>query len=164
LKHISPYESFTFSVGQLSGGTRGNIIARDITFGGSGRFFKTEVGTRFVDEFKNILENITKAYHCIYQINYLFTGFPLINNERVTEIAQKNILTHLGKDVLISGVDPSMGSESFSIIARLYPSIMIFLGIANEELGTSADIHTEYFDVDEAALPLGVAETNRFYT
>jgi len=39
LKHISPFESFTFSIGQLSGGTRGNVIARDITFGGSGRFF-----------------------------------------------------------------------------------------------------------------------------
>jgi len=162
LKHISPFESFTFSIGQLSGGTRGNVIARDITFGGSGRFFKTEVGTRFVEEFKNILENITKAYHCTYQINYLFTGFPLINNEQVVEIAQKNIRTHLGKEVLVSGVDPSMGSESFSIIARLYPSIMIFLGIANEELGTGADIHTEYFDVDEGALHLGVAETIGF--
>jgi len=55
-----------------------------------------------------------------------------------------------------------MGSESFSIIARLYPSIMIFLGIANEELGTGADIHTEYFDVDEGALHLGVAEQSVF--
>ena len=162
LKHISPYEAFTFSVAQLSNGTRGNIIAKDLTFGGSGRFFKTEVGARFTEEFKNILENITKAYHCTYQIHYLFTGFPLVNNDKVTEIAQKNIRENLGKDVLISGGDPSMGSESFSLIARLYPSIMIFLGIANEELGTGADIHNEYFDVDEETLHLGVAETIGF--
>jgi len=162
LKHISPYESFTFSVGQLSGGTRGNIIAKDITFGGSGRFFKTEVGTKFVSEFKNILENITKAYRCTYQVNYLFTGFPLVNNDKVAEIAQKNIREQLGEETLMSEVDPSMGSESFSLIAKLYPSIMIFLGIANEELGTGADIHNEYFDVDEGTLHLGVTETIGF--
>lgn len=162
LKNISPYEPFTFSVGRLEGGTKENVITRSLSFGGSARFLNREAGERFAAEFQNILENVTKAYRCTYEIKGLFVGYPLVNSDAVTETAQKGVRKYLGAQALLTDVEPQMCSESFSRVARLYPSVLVGLGIANEELGSGADLHNEYFDIDERALYLGVAETVGF--
>jgi metal-dependent amidase/aminoacylase/carboxypeptidase family protein len=50
-----------------------------------------------------------------------------------------------------------MASESFSYMTSMYPGINTFTGIQNEMLGSGANHHTPQFDIDEAALPQGVA-------
>jgi len=55
-----------------------------------------------------------------------------------------------------------MGSETFSYCNKLFPSALIFLGVQNEALGSGADHHTEFFDIDETALAVGVAEEVAF--
>ena len=39
----------------------------------------------------------------------------------------------------------------------MYPGVSTFIGIKNEMLGSGANHHTPQFDLDEAALPKGVA-------
>lgn len=50
-----------------------------------------------------------------------------------------------------------MASETFSILTRLYPSVLVFTGIANEAKGTGANHHTPQFDLDEDGLAYGAA-------
>lgn len=162
LRTISPFETLTFSISLLQGGIKSNVIPNELTFGGSARFYKKETGLAFVEEFRHIVECITAAYHCAYEIKGLLPGHPLINDDTVTGIAQNSIRSHLGETALLPDSEPLMGSESFSRVAALYPSVMIGLGIRNEELGAGASLHSEFFDLDEGALYLGVAETVGF--
>jgi amidohydrolase len=158
LKHISPFENYTFSLGAVYYGNKGNIIPDELSFHGSARLFKREVSDRFIAEFKLLLEGITKAHHCTYVIDHLFQGLsPVVNHEYAAGISQRAIKKYLGEEHLIDQYESMMCSDSYSQLTRLYPSIMIHLGIDNPALGCGADLHTDLFDLDESAMPIGAA-------
>jgi amidohydrolase len=161
LRRASPFEPFTFSVGLLSGGDKGNIIPAELTFGGSARFYSIGAGEAFASEYKRILAGMTAAYGCEYEGGDILLGFPTINHGALAGFARETARSLLGDDVLADG-EPLMGSESFAAVTRLWPSVMTLLGVRNAELGAGADLHSEFFDLDEAALKLGVAETVAF--
>ncbi|MDR0838166.1 MAG: M20/M25/M40 family metallo-hydrolase, partial [Oscillospiraceae bacterium] len=161
VRYVSPFEQLTFSVCTLKGSERGNVIPGEVSFGGTARYYNKAVGQTFIDEFTSILDNVTAAYHCTYETNGMRAGDPTLNNADAGAFARGVIRKYLGEDA-VAETTPLMGSESFSLLTQLYPGVMVHLGIGNEGIGSGADLHSEYFDVDEAALALGVAETVGF--
>ncbi|MDR2357106.1 MAG: amidohydrolase [Oscillospiraceae bacterium] len=161
LRRTPPFEPFTFSVGLLSGGDKGNIIPAELTFGGSARFYSIEAGEAFASEFKRVLDGVTAAYGCEYAGGDIRLGYPTINHGALAEFARETARRTLG-DAVLTDDEPLMGSESFAAVTRLWPAVMAFLGVRNVELGAGADLHSEFFDIDESALKLGVAETVAF--
>ncbi len=51
---------------------------------------------------------------------------------------------------------PQMGAEDFSYYQKEMPGVFFFLGVRNEAQKITAMVHTEYFDLDEDTLQLGV--------
>jgi amidohydrolase len=49
-----------------------------------------------------------------------------------------------------------MGGEDFSYMTQQKPGAMFRLGVRNRELGITAGLHQDTFDVDERALEVGV--------
>jgi IAA-amino acid hydrolase len=52
-------------------------------------------------------------------------------------------------------VPPTMGGEDFAFFSQQVPGFYIILGIRNESIGAVKSLHTPYFLLDEAALPIG---------
>lgn len=50
-----------------------------------------------------------------------------------------------------------MGSEDFSEYLEEVPGAFILLGVRNEESGCCYSHHSNFFNVDEEALPIGSA-------
>jgi amidohydrolase len=166
VKSVSPFEQLTLSVGQVHSGERNNVIPSELTFSGSARFFERAAGQKFAEEFTHLLQHIAAAYRCTYDFGSEpgglgAPGIPLANNLAAAELARAAVRRRLGAETLIDA-PPLMGSESFSFIAELWPSVMIHLGIGNDALGSGADLHSEFFDLDEAAIRAGIAETLAF--
>ncbi|MDR1300049.1 MAG: amidohydrolase [Oscillospiraceae bacterium] len=161
LRRVSPFEPFTFSIGRLSSGEKGNIIPAELTFTGSARFYNIAVGELFAAEFKNILENVSRAYGCECLTKDVRLVYPTVNHSGLSEFTREAARNRLGASVLSDG-EPLMGSESFSAVARLWPSVLAYLGVRNDEFGSGAELHSEYFDIDEDALRTGIAETVTF--
>jgi metal-dependent amidase/aminoacylase/carboxypeptidase family protein len=149
-------------VGTVSYGSKGNIIPDELNFQGAARTVNEANGDRFFEEFDLILDSIAKANHCTYKMGYQFRGTPALNNELVSRISQEAIRNYLGEEYLIDQYPPLMASDSWARTGKLFPSIMIHLGIDNPEQGSGADLHTDVFDLDEKALPMGVAATAGF--
>jgi amidohydrolase len=51
----------------------------------------------------------------------------------------------------------TMGSEDFAYVQEKVPGCFILIGSSNSEKGLDAGHHHPRFDIDEAALPRGVA-------
>ena len=162
MRSVSPFETVTCSIGHVSAGSRSNIIPHTLMFEGTARFYNEDAGNAFIAELKHVLETVTKTYHCTYESKLPFVGLPVINNDLISSLIAQSVENTLGAEYLLPPTDPSMGSESYSLISKLYPSTLVLLGVANEALGSGAEHHNEYFDIDEAALHLGVAETAAF--
>ena len=51
---------------------------------------------------------------------------------------------------------PQMGAEDFAYFQQRIPGFYFFVGVANPKRNITAMVHTEYFDIDEAALAVGM--------
>ena len=103
------------------------------------------------------LWGITTAYGGAYEFEFEEGTPPLINDEKTTLFAIGKMRELLGEDRVVLLERPTMGGEDFSVYLQHVPGTFIRLGIRNEEKGIVYPLHNSRFDVDEDALPVGVA-------
>jgi amidohydrolase len=162
-RYISPFELLTTNIGVVNYGTLSNVISSELRFNGSARLYHEETATKFAAELDNLLEHITAAFHCAYQKNKFGAPLhPVINEKAMVRIGQKAVRRYLGGGFLVDTYEPMMCSDDFAFFGKVCPILMVHLGIGNPEKGTGGELHSDTFDVDEDALPLGVAETAAF--
>jgi metal-dependent amidase/aminoacylase/carboxypeptidase family protein len=65
-------------------------------------------------------------------------------------------------DKIFEGDGKWYAAESFSQYSKLAPSIFLFVGIKNEELGSGAEHHNDRFDMDEDALSYALGAMVQF--
>jgi amidohydrolase len=143
------------SVGSISGGNRYNIIADTVTMEGTVRTL-TKDGPAFVRErMEAILKGITSAYGASYALDYKEGASVTWNDPALTAASRPALEAIVGKGQVVTP-PPQMGAEDFSYYQARTPGVFFFLGVANPKKNITAMIHTEYFDLDEDALPIGV--------
>ncbi len=148
-------EPAVVSVGSIHGGNRFNILADSVQMEGTVRTL-TKDGPAWVKErMHGILKGLTSAYGASYQLVYN-EGAPVTYNEPALADASVPALASIvGKDRVFSP-PPQMGAEDFAYYQQKMPGFFFFLGVGNPAKKITAMVHTEYFDIDEDALPIGV--------
>lgn len=157
---IDANETVTCGITTLNGGGTPNVFSDEATIAGTFRFFNVEEGRKAVDLFKSVSEHTAAMYDCFVEFDEKtkVIGVPVITDKECSEFAKKELIEYIGEEKIAS-CDKWYASESFSAYTHRYPSIFAFLGIKNEEEGTGAEHHSEFFDVDENVLMLGVKAT-----
>ncbi|HZW50059.1 MAG TPA: M20/M25/M40 family metallo-hydrolase, partial [Bacillota bacterium] len=161
MKYTNPFEPFTLSIGLIQAGTVQNVIPDTAEFAGTARFFDEEKSALpFLKHMAESAECFSKLYGCAidYTVRH---GKPLINNPDLTKLAWNAFSAVVGSDHVVEGM-PAMGSESFPAYANYAPACFGKLGIANPEVGSGAEIHNQFFDIDEKAMITGAAATVTF--
>jgi len=159
---IDVTKTVTLGITQFNAGSALNVIPETAFIGGSLRFYDEEEGKKAVGIVKEIAEITAKAHQCTisYGPKANFLGKPVINDEKLAQIAGKGIEEIL-PGANIEGVQ-WFASESFSRYAEVCPTLFGFIGIQDEAYGSGAEHHNEYFDVDDKALKNGVLVTTKF--
>ncbi len=89
-------------------------------------------------------------------MEYTF-GYPsLVNDPAMTELVRQVGAELVGAEN-VTQVDPVLGGEDMSYFLQKAPGCFFRLGTGNKARGITFGNHHPKFDVDEAALPLGVA-------
>lgn len=88
---------------------------------------------------------IEESYPCLY------------NDDDMVELLEKSAKEVIGEENVKLQKNPKLGVESFAYFANEVPSVFYFLGIRNEKKGIIYPAHNSLFDIDEDALPIGVA-------
>ncbi|MEA4920911.1 MAG: M20 family metallopeptidase [Clostridiaceae bacterium] len=157
MNYIEPTTILTNSMGMVQSGTAGNVIPQTLSFSGTCRFYDAAAGNLFKQKLRQIVEAQAALFDC--QVNFdRMTGpiLPVINNAQLSAIGTKAIKEAMGDDA-IQPKDLNMGSESFSVLCKYYPGVMMRIGIGNEEEGMTVGGHNPGFDLDESGLPYGTA-------
>jgi amidohydrolase len=68
----------------------------------------------------------------------------------------RGVLAAVAGETKVIEPPPQMGAEDFSYYQKEMPGVFFFLGVRNEARKITAMVHTEYFDIDEDTLQLGV--------
>ncbi|WP_456341480.1 M20 metallopeptidase family protein [Thermovibrio sp.] len=156
-RYVDPLEPAVLTIGKIEGGFAENVIPDEVRFEGTIRTLNHEVRKRIPKLMEKALWGITTAYGGAYEFEFEEGTPPLINDEKTTLFAIGKMRELLGEDRVVLLERPTMGGEDFSVYLQHVPGTFIRLGIRNEEKGIVYPLHNPRFDVDEDALPVGVA-------
>lgn len=157
-RNVDPRESAVISIGEINGGQQKNIIADEVSMVGTLRTFDEEVRQLSIDRIEEILHYTTKAMGGSYEFELGSDGYTaLVNSDDIVNLVEQSGKKMLGEENVINIQEASMGVEDFSYFSKAAPSAFFRLGCRNEEKGIVHGAHTGQFDIDEDALPIGVA-------
>ncbi|MHB8357373.1 MAG: M20 metallopeptidase family protein [Vulcanimicrobiaceae bacterium] len=154
-RQIDPLEPAVVTIGSIHGGTIHNVIPRTVKMLGTVRAFSDTVRRQMPERIERVLHACCDASGARYRFDYLMR-YPVTEND-ASQAAYARALAEriVGVDRVFTA-DKLMGAEDFSFFAQRVPACFYTLGAAGGE-STSVPHHSSLFDIDEAALPTGVA-------
>lgn len=120
------------------------------------RAFNSDTRKKMPELIEKIVKSICEGYDCEYEFKYDFRCAVTINDEEGTKFVKKSVEKIIGREAILTS-EKFMGSEDFSEYLEYVPGTIMLLGGRNEEKNCCYSHHSNYFDVDEDALPIGVS-------
>ena len=156
-REIAPVNPSVITVGSINGGTAQYVIPEEVEITGIIRTLTKEDREYVVRRFKELVTGICRGMRGECDI-YIEEGYPcLYNNATMVERVKYVGKELLGVENVVEQKHPSMGVESFAFFAMERTSAFYYLGTGNRTKGTDKAAHSNLFDIDEDAIPLGVA-------
>ena len=153
---LDPRRSGVVSIGKIEGGSARNIISNYVEMEGIVRTLDEDSRTRTLERLKTIVEGTAESLGGRAEL-YVNEGYTYLINDRATlEMVEKNVVDILGEDSLYYMEYPSFGVEDFAFFTREIPGAFFNLGTGNKSKGIESEAHTEYFDIDENAIKIGI--------
>ncbi|MEW9096612.1 MAG: amidohydrolase [Clostridiaceae bacterium] len=144
------------NVGTINAGERFNVVPGRAEITGMNRAFTKESREALPKWMEDMIKSTCEAYGCEYEFSYDFICSPTINDENTVKFVEKSLVKVIGAKNLIR-IEKVMGSEDFSEYTERVPGALLFLGGRNEEKKCCYSHHSNFFNIDEDALPLGAA-------
>jgi amidohydrolase len=156
-RKVDPLHPAVLTIGRIEGGKADNVIPETVILGGTVRTMEEKLRNDIPIWIESILKGITSAYGGDFELKFIRGTAPVQNHPLTTEFAFTTLKKLLGQQAIRVLPEPSMGGEDFGEYLEQIPGTFLRLGVRNEERGITSPLHSAYFDLDEAALPLGAA-------
>jgi amidohydrolase len=144
----------TFGKINSTGGAT-NIIPNEVKLTGTFRTMHEKWRAEAHKRMKKIAESVAKGYGAACDFHIL-KGYPvLVNHEALTQRTKQWAIEFLGKNKVVD-LPLRMTAEDFAYFTQVMPACFYRLGTGNAAKGIKSPIHTETFDIDEAALETGM--------
>ncbi len=140
----------------IKGGTVRNQIADNTRLEGILRTLDQKTRLNVREKIRAICENIGKIMGAQIEFNVTESYSPLINNDEVTRVIEKNAKLLVGEKNVVLEEYPDLSCEDFSYFAMNKPACYFHLGCYNHINGPRVDLHHPQFTIDEKCMMLGV--------
>ena len=151
-----PFIPAVLSVGKVVGGTKANVIPERVDIAGSVRTIDEFTRNEILSAMEDRVAAITRMYGGSYQLEFP-PPIPSVVNDPTLSRAVRRLAVELLSESGVHEIEKvSMGGEDFSWYLTKAPGMLIRLGARTEGQAVRY-LHTHDFDVDERALPVGVA-------
>ena len=155
-RHADPTTPTVLTFGKInSTGGSTNIIPEEVKIQGTFRTMDEDWRQKAHLKMVNMAAAIAEGMggKCNFEI---VKGYPfLINDEDLTLRAKRYAEEYLGKDQVVD-LPIRMTAEDFAYYSQVIPACFYRLGTGNVAKGITSNVHTDTFDIDEAALELSI--------
>lgn len=156
-RNVSGTDTAVVSVTTFHGGDAFNVIPNEVTLTGTVRTFLPEVYEKVDRRMHEIVTGIAAAMGCTAELETRQTTVPLINDVATSKRLQSVFPTLNFKEPIRFVNDVrTMGAEDMAFFLRDVPGTFFFVGSGQAD-GSSYPHHHPQFEIDEEALPVGVA-------
>jgi amidohydrolase len=144
------------TIGTIHGGERANIVAERVRMEGSLRTLDPDLRVDLKSKVASFVEQVAAAHGARGSLRFRGAGIPALRNDAALAQRTRVALVRALGDAAVVDVEAQMGSEDFALYAARAPVCFLKLGVRNEARGITAMLHSERFDLDEAAIGVGV--------
>ncbi|MFQ5650125.1 MAG: M20 family metallopeptidase [bacterium] len=150
-----PFVPAVLTVGKISGGTKSNIIPEVVEISGSIRTVDEQSYEEITARIEEKVRALTRSAGGRYKLHFPSPVPSVVNDSGVIHRVKEIVTAVWSQDRIVDIRNVSMGGEDFSWYLTKAPGALIRLG-ARKDSGEITYLHTNNFDIDERALPLGV--------
>lgn len=162
-RELGVSDEATLTIGKMTGGTTGNVIADKVVMEGTLRAYDEEMRNHIKKRICEITQGIANTFRGKGTADF-GNGCPPLKNDRTLSGEVEEYLTQaLGKERVLNmekiggKTNKSGGSEDFSYISQKVPSLMLALAAGNSAEGYAYPQHHPKVKFDEKVLPIGSA-------
>ncbi|MEN9773752.1 MAG: hypothetical protein RL322_822 [Pseudomonadota bacterium] len=132
-----------------------SVIPHDATLVGTVRTFKPEIQQAIETRLRTLIESVAAGFGARAELDYQ-KGYPAtVNSEAESLFATEVARELVGREQVITDLEPSMGSEDFSFMLLERPGAYFRLGQGGASAGRF--LHNTCYDFNDEVLPLGAA-------
>jgi amidohydrolase len=150
---VDPQETAVVTVGRIEGGVRGNIIPNEVMMTGSIRTFEPATLARVLKRMDAIIAGVTSGFGAEYQFDYS-TLPAVVNDAECAALVEAVAAGLVGSERV--GPTRATGADDMCHFLNEAPGAYILVGAAPINNERVYPHHHPKFDIDEAALPLGI--------
>lgn len=157
-REVNPVTPVVLTFGTISGGNRHNVIPPYVRLSGTFRTLHQQNRELLTNRLPELVRGIAEAHRASAEV-IIDHSYPLgANDAELTTLIEGAARGVLGDERVFTTPAPSLGGEDFFAFgATGIPVSMFLLGVANPVKGITGAHHSPAFDLDEDALPTGVA-------
>jgi amidohydrolase len=156
-REVDPNDQAVVTVGSVVSGTTFNVIPDVATIKGTIRTYSPDLRKSIAERIRELASAVAGGMRATAEMEY-FPGYPpLVNHESGIELVRGAVTDLLGLTAIVPK-EQVMGAEDFAYVLELVPDgAMFHLGVRDRSWAEPRPIHSSSFDMNEDALPLGVA-------
>ena len=156
-RNVAPPDASTITVGTFAAGNAPNQVADKAMLSGTMRAQNSDLYDTIKKRMSEVVEGASISFDMPIEITFPVEAPGVENNETMFDLFNEVAQTVVGPENVDVYSAANMAGEDFSAYSQVRPSFFYWLGIANNEAGINKTLHTVDFDIDERALPVGVA-------
>jgi hippurate hydrolase len=152
-RNLPPSDMGVLSVTKIQGGDAYNVIPERARMGGTVRAMRRETLLLLEAGLKRVAIGVAEGLNTRAEVDYRVIFAPLVNASGPTRSIADTAAELVGEANLDRDKPPASASEDFAFMLEKVPGAYINLG--NGE--TSAPVHNDHYDFNDAAIPFGAA-------
>ena len=154
-RHCPPFVPCVLSFGKIIGNGATNVIPAEVKIEGTFRTYDEVWREQAHRKIEEMAVGLVESMGGTCEIEVL-KGFPFLTNDpHTTGIAKRAAQEMLGEENVVD-LEMRMTSEDFAYYSQQIPACFYRLGVRNDAMGITSNLHTPTFNVDESALETGI--------
>jgi amidohydrolase len=141
--------------GQVHAGRVANAIPQQGFAEGTIRCLDARVSDSAHSMVPDLVRSLVSPYGVDVEVDMHRSVPPCVNDEVSTDLMRAVARDVFGTDQ-VTTIAQSLGGEDFAWILERVPGALVRLGVRKHELADGGDLHRGSFDLDEAAIAVGV--------
>jgi amidohydrolase len=155
-REISPLHPAVLTFGSIHGGTAYNVVADEVELRGTVRSYDAADREHLLARLGELARGIATGMRAEAEVEVVRGCPACVNDPAVTELIRRAAVATVGEEHVPAGDQRQSVSDDMALFLQAAPGCYFLVGAGNPERGITAPHHSNRFDIDEDALPIGV--------
>ncbi len=155
-RNLAPTNPGVITVGQIHGGNKNNVIAKETVISGIIRALDNGARNFMKKRVKEIAENVACGLGAKAKVQFTDSYPALVNNDELGDILEAAAEKILSKEKICFLQEPSLGADDFSYFSEAVKAIYFNIGCLDKNEITHQALHSELLNPNEECIRTGM--------